>query len=322
MRALVTGGTGFVGHHLIDALLRRGDDVTALVRSPAKAAPLKERGVRLVTGDLDALPAMREAATGAEVVYHVAGVVAARNDAEFLHANRDGTANLLAAAAEVGTPRFVLVSSLAAAGPSARGTPLTGAESPRPVTPYGRSKLAGEVAVRSGPLPFVILRPPIVYGPRDTEVLKLFKMARWGVGAVFGGGEQELSAVYGPDLAGALVAAGTSPTAAGKTYFPAHPEVFTSAALARQIGEAVGRRVVLVKVPELVGRGLLAVIGGVAKLTGAASVLSSEKAPEFFEPAWTVDPSALTADTGWTAQTPLARGLPETATWYAAERWI
>ncbi|HEX5003834.1 MAG TPA: NAD-dependent epimerase/dehydratase family protein [Gemmatimonadales bacterium] len=322
MKALVTGGTGFVGHHLIDALLKRGDDVTALVRSPAKAAPLKDRGVRLVTGDLDAMPAMREAAAGAEVIYHLAGLVAARDDQEFLHANRDGTANLLAAAAAVGSPRFVLVSSLAAAGPSARGVPLTGHEPPRPVTPYGRSKLAGEEVVRASPLPWVILRPPIVYGPRDTEVFKLFRLARWGLGAVFGKGDQQLSAVYGPDLAEALVAAGTSPKTISRTYFPAHPEVFTSASLARQVGTALGRRVVLLPIPELVGRGLLAAIGGMAKLTGAASVLSSEKAPEFFEPAWTVDPSALTADTGWSARTPLALGLAEAATWYRAERWL
>lgn len=322
MRALVTGGTGFVGSHLIESLRRRGDDVTALVRSPAKAAALGRAGVRLVEGDLDALDALRRASEGAEVVYHVAGRVAARDDAEFLRANRDGTANLLAAAAESGRPRFVLVSSLAAGGPAARGGPLTGAEPPRPVTAYGRSKLAGEEVVRAGTLPWVILRPPMVYGPRDTEVLKLFKLARWGVAPVFGKGDQELSAIFGPDLAEALVAAGTGPHSIGKTYLPCHPEVFTSGALARQIGSAVGRDVLVLGVPEPIGRGLLAVIGGAAKLTGTASVLSSEKADEFFEEAWTGNPAALMADTGWRPATDLARGLAETMSWYRAEGWL
>ncbi len=322
MKALVTGGTGFVGSHLIDALLKRGDTVTALVRTPGKAAGLSARGVRLVRGDLDALAALREAAEGAEVVYHVAGRVSARDDAEFLQANRDGTANLLAAAHETGTPRFVLVSSLAAAGPSARGTPLSGAETARPVTAYGRSKLAGEEVVRAGPLPWVILRPPMVYGPRDTEVLRLFRLARWGVAPVFGKGDQELSAIFGPDLAEALIAAGTSPNTVGKTYLPCHPEVFTSGALARQIGTAVGRDVLVLSVPEVIGRGLLAAIGGAAKLTGTASVLSAEKADEFFEPAWTGDPSSLMADTGWRPTTDLAKGLAETSAWYRAEKWI
>ena len=322
MRALVTGGTGFVGSHLIDALLTRGDTVTALVRTPARAAGLAARGVRLVEGDLDALAAMREAAEGSEVIYHVAGRVAARDEAEFLRANRDGTANLLAAAAESGQPRFVLVSSLAAAGPAARGMPLSGGEPPRPVTAYGRSKLAGEAVVRAGSLPWSILRPPMVYGPRDTEVLKLFKMARWGVAPVFGKGDQELSAIFGPDLAAALIAAGTSVNAVGKTYLPCHPDVFTSGAFARQIGTAVGRDVLVLSVPEVIGRGLLAAIGGAAKLTGTASVLSSEKADEFFEAAWTGNPAALMADTGWRADTDLSQGLAETMAWYRAERWL
>lgn len=322
MKALVTGGTGFVGSHLIEALLQRGDTVTALVRTPARATRLAEAGVRLVRGDLDATEALREAAAGVDVVYHVAGRVAARDDAEFLQANRQGTANLLAAAGESGTPRFVFVSSLAAGGPAPRGAPLAGGEPPRPVTAYGRSKLAGEEVVRASALPWVILRPPMVYGPRDTEVLKLFKLARWGVAPVFGRGDQELSAVFGPDLATALIAAGTSPNTAGNTYLPCHPEVFTSRAFAVEVGKAVGRDVLVLGVPEPVGRGLLAVIGGAAKLTGTASVLSSEKADEFFETAWTGDPTALMRDTGWAPTTGLARGLRETMAWYREQGWV
>ena len=184
MKALVTGATGFVGSHLAEALRRRGDEVTALVRSPAKAAALGPLGVRVLPGGLDDPDSLARAAEGQDVVFHVAGLVAARDEAEFLRVNRDGTAGLVAAAARARVGRFVYVSSMAAGGPADRGRPLTGTEPPNPVTAYGRSKLAGETAVKAGSLPWVIMRPPTVYGPRDREVLKVFRMARWGVAPV------------------------------------------------------------------------------------------------------------------------------------------
>ena len=118
MKALVTGATGFVGSHLAEALRRRGDDVTVLARSARKAQALEPLGVRVVSGDLRDTAALARAAEGQDEIYHVAGVVAARNEAEFLAANRDGTANVVAAAAAAGRPRLVLVSSMAAGGPS------------------------------------------------------------------------------------------------------------------------------------------------------------------------------------------------------------
>ncbi|MCU0621490.1 MAG: NAD(P)H-binding protein, partial [Gemmatimonadales bacterium] len=164
MKALVTGATGFVGSHLVDRLLGAGDAVTALVRSPAKAAGLAQRGVTLVPGDLHDRDALARAARGQDVAYHVAALVGAVDEAEFLRANREGTANVVQALeAEAPAARLVLVSSLAAAGPAPRGAPR-GVEAPEaPVTMYGRSKLASEAVVRASGLGWVIARPPAVY---------------------------------------------------------------------------------------------------------------------------------------------------------------
>jgi nucleoside-diphosphate-sugar epimerase len=322
MRALVTGATGFVGGHLVEALRRAGSEVTVLARSASKAESLRELGMRVLMGDLHDPGALASATKGQDVVFHVAGVVAARNEAEFLRANKDGTANLLEASARTGRPRFVLVSSLAAAGPSSRGKPHVGTEPPRPVTAYGRSKLAAEHVVTASALPWTIVRPPTVYGPRDQEVFKVFRIARWGIAPVFGDGSQELSAIHGGDLAEALMAAGTSNSAVGKVYYPCHPEVVTSAGLVRAVAAAMGRRVTIVGVPSPVGRALLALTVTGARLTGQATILTTDKANEFFQPAWTGDPGPLSRDTGWRAAHDLASGLVDTYRWYRSAGWL
>jgi nucleoside-diphosphate-sugar epimerase len=322
MRVLVTGATGFVGSHLVEALQGDGAAVTALARSPEKAAALAARGIRVVPGDLHDIGALENAARNQDVIYHVAGVVAARGEAEFLRANRDGTRNVTAAAERSGRPRLVLVSSLAAGGPAPRGAPLKGPEPPRPVTAYGRSKLAGEQIVRSSSLPWSIVRPPIVYGPRDREVLKLFRIARLGIAPVFGDGSQELSAVHAADLALALIAASSSESTVGGTYNACHPEVFTSGELGRAIGAALGRSVATLRIPARLGRALLLVTEASARVARKATILTTDKANEFFQPAWTGDPGPLTRDSGWRAAYDLQTGLADTYQWYRKAGWL
>ena len=322
MRVMVTGGTGFVGGHLLDALLRAGDTVTALVRSPAKAAGLAERGVRLVPGALDDPASLREAARDQDIVFHCAGAVAARNEAGFFAVNREGTARVLAAATAVSAAHFVLVSSLAAAGPSAPRHRRRGDEPAEPVTAYGRSKLAGEQVLRAGTLPWTILRPPGVYGPRDPEFLRIFKTARLGLVPVFGDGSQALSLVYAPDLAEALVAVGRNQGARGGIFYPCHPEIVSSAALAQAIGHVMGKAVRTVGLPRWVARAALGVSATAARVRGKATLLTPDKANELFAAAWTADPEPLSAATGWRAAHDLASGAEATAAWYRAAGWL
>jgi dihydroflavonol-4-reductase len=322
MKALVTGATGFVGSHLAEALRRGGHEVTALARSSRKAEALISQGVRVVAGDLHDAAALERAAAGQDIIYHVAGVVAARDEAEFLRANRDGTRNILSAAERNGHPRFVLVSSLAAAGPAPRGVPLTGREAPRPVTAYGRSKLAAEELVRGSALRWSVIRPPIVYGPRDREVLKIFRLARLRLAPVFGDGSQELSAVHALDLAEALVAVGQSATTVGGIYPACHPEVFTSAELGHAVARAMGRSVTTIRIPATFARALLSVTEAGARLARQVTILTADKANEFFQPAWTGDPEPLTRDTGWRATYDLEKGLANTYHWYRQAGWL
>jgi nucleoside-diphosphate-sugar epimerase len=322
MRALVTGATGFVGGHLAEALLRSGAEVTALARSADKAAGLSAQGIRIIPGHLHDQAALDQAARDQEIIYHVAGAVAAHNEAEFLRANRDGTKNIVAAAEAGGRPRFVLVSSLAAGGPSPRGLALDGSEAPRPVTAYGRSKLEAEQVVRASRLSWSIVRPPIVYGPRDREVLKVFRIARLGIAPVFGDGAQELSAVHAVDLAAALRAVGEATGTVGRTYNACHPEVFTSSQFTRAIGAAMGRSVSTLRIPQVVGRALLTLTETSARLAGQTTILTTDKAKEFFQPGWTGDPTPLIRDCGWNPVYDLRKGLADTYQWYRKAGWL
>lgn len=324
MHILLTGATGFVGGHIADRLVARGDRVTALVRSPARAQRLADAGVVLIQGDLDDHAAMRLAARGQDAVCHVAALTGAVDEAEFLHANRDGTAHLLAAVtAAAPAARFLYVSSMAAGGPAERGLPRTAEGPDRPVTMYGRSKLAGEAVTRASPLSWVILRPPMVYGPRDRDnLLTLFKAARIGIVPVFGDGTMELSAVHVADLADGIVRALDAPGAPGRAWYVNHPEVVTSRALVTTIGAVQGRRVRIAPLPEFAARAALGAIGAGAALLRRKTILRYDKANEFYQEAWTADPSAFIAATGWTPAFDLAGGLADTYRWYREAGWL
>ena len=324
MKALVTGGTGFVGSHLIDRLLASGHEVTALIRSPTKAAGLEARGVRLVRGDLHDEAAIREAVRGQDVVFHVAALVAAKDEAEFFRANREGTANVVRAMEQLAPyARLVYVSSLAAAGPAALGIPRTAEHPESPVTMYGRSKNAAERVVRQSHLPWVIARPPAVYGPRDRDnFLQVFKLVKSGFAPVFGDGSQELSMVYASDLARSLELISTTPGIESRAYFTNHPEVVTTADLVRRIGALMGREVRIIPIPRPAAKAMLGAAGQLASLLGNRTILRADKAHDFFSPGWTGDPTQLMAETGWQPEHDLDRGLAATKNWYQESGWL
>lgn len=325
MKAFVTGGTGFVGSHLVEVLLAGGHQVTCLVRDPDKARALfAARVPGLVHGSLEDERALRGALQGAEVVFHVAGLVAARSRGEFFAVNEGATQRLLGLLPPSVT-RFVHVSSLAAAGPAPRGSQLRGGERENPVTHYGASKLAGELAVRAAAVPWTVLRPPSVYGPRDREFLRVFRMARRGVVPVVGDGAQELSFVYVEDLARALVAAARAREAVGGIYYPAHPDVVRARAFVAAVGRVVrpgGAAARVIAIPAPVARAALWASGTAAGLLGKTTLLTADKANEFLADGWTCSAERLTRDTGWTATFPLSVGLAKTATWYRERGWL
>jgi nucleoside-diphosphate-sugar epimerase len=166
------------------------------------------------------------------------------------------------------------------------------------------------------------VRPPAVYGPNDREFLKMFALIRRGVAPVFGSGAQQLSLVCAPDLADAVVRAGTAEAAAGRTYHAAHAEVVTTRELALAIGAALGVRPFVIPVPGAVATPIVSAIGALAAARGKASVLNRDKMAEFLAPAWLLDVEAAARDLGWRAALGIGEGTRLTAEWYRREGWL
>ena len=321
MRALVTGGHGFIGSHLCAALAARGHPVRILARPGSDLSALADLPVEVVRGDLLDPGSLREAVAGMDWVFHLAGALKGFAEADLLRANRDGTANLVAACPH-NLGRFILVSSLAAAGPSPGG-PAPRPEGPEaPLTWYGRSKLEGERVVRESGLAAVILRPPVVFGPRDRDVLTYFRIARRGLLPVPAGPERHYSVIYAPDLAQGLLRAAETPLPAGATLPLVHPAPVSWLELGRHISAALGvrGRVLRLPGPAIRAAGLLA--EWFARIQGRPAIFSPQKVLEMLAPAWVASPEPASRLLGWTAPTPLDQALWQTVRWYRDHGWL
>lgn len=324
MLALVTGGHGFVGSHVCAQLLAEGHRVRVLARPSSDLANLAGLDVHVVRADVTEPAGLPTAVAGCDVVFHVAGALKGLREADLFRTNADGTRNVAAACAAAAPrpPRFVYVSSLAAAGPSPGAEPRTEEMTPRPLTWYGRSKLAGEEAVRStAGLVWTIVRPSIVFGPRDRDVLDYFRIAQRGWLPVVGFADRYYSLIYASDLADALVRAASAPASAFETYFVAGPEIVSWVELGRLIAAALGTRGRVVRIPDLA-----AVAAGwgadlLARARRRAQIFSSQKVIEMLAPAWVCSADKASRDFGWRT-TPLPDALAATASWYRTHGWL
>jgi nucleoside-diphosphate-sugar epimerase len=319
----LTGSTGFVGSHAGEAFVDAGFEVRALARSKARAKRLERLGVDVVYGSLTDAAALAAGCRDAAVVVHLAALTHARREAQYERVNIDGTRAVLLAAHDAVPPprRFVYLSSLAAAGPCANGVQRDPV--PRPVTVYGRTKLAGEqlCLAASDWIEPVVLRAPAVYGPRDTDVYQFFRIARRGVIPVPNGPARPLQMVHVTDLAAALVRAVTAPQAAG-VYHIAEARAYTWEEVGRLVGEAVGRRVRVVRVPAALISGLARASEIAAAALGRSVIFNRDKARELLAPGWLCDTEAARVNLGFEARIPLADGLRATAQWYRQQGWL
>lgn len=327
MKALVTGGSGFVGSTLCDELQKRGIETKVLVRK--NLGNLAKGKFTPVVGDLRNPDSLERAVQGVDTIFHVAGVVAAKSREDFFSANADGTANLIEAAKKYGkeVKRFVCVSSLAAAGPSIPAKPRFEGEENRPVSLYGESKLAGEAEALKGAGNFevVIVRPPAVYGPRDKGVFTFFQMIQKGILPILGTEKPDphrYSFIHVDDLVQGIALAGTEKVKSGEIFYLAGDGEYSWEAAMRLIAEGLGKKTFDLRLPIPVLTGAAAICTGITKISGNVLPFSLDKIKEIKAPAWTCSNEKAKKNLNFMPYWDLPRGLAQTGKWYRENGWL
>jgi nucleoside-diphosphate-sugar epimerase len=320
--ALVTGATGFIGGHIAEALLAAGWKVRCASRPTSDRRWIEQLPVELVTLDLSAGQELGPVLHGVRAVVHVAGITNAIRESRYMEVNAAGTEAIARAAVEATVSRFVLVSSLAARGPDSQ---LTAGD--RPVSAYGRSKLAAErrlaavVRESEGGLSAVVLRPAGVYGPRDREFLRIFKLARFGwLPLPTGAGPLQLAHVA--DVAAATVCA-VETAGAGFGPFPvAGAEVTAWPEVAVALAAAIQRRVRVLSLPA----GLFHVAGALweaaSRVRGKLPELDRRRATDLASHTWTCELDTTLRELGWRPEIRLVEGFGRTVDWYVEHGWL
>ena len=273
----------------------------------------------IVRGSYLDVDLLREAIRDSEYIFHIAGVTKAKKQKQYHQGNVLATKNLLeAATTNTHLKKFCFVSSLTAVGPSDDGALLDEETECHPITAYGVSKLEAETVCQlySNRIPIVILRPPAVYGPRDRDLLDIFRWAKHGFKPIFGSIEKQLSVAYGPELARALVDATLSERTVGQTYFVADPNPYHLTQVLDLVSSRFGKKGIQVRFPAP----LLYTMGAIAELgslfSSKAAVLNIEKARDLLQKAWVCSPRKLEEHTGFRMQVSIEEGVNRTIDWY------
>jgi nucleoside-diphosphate-sugar epimerase len=325
-RVLVTGGTGFVGSHVVELLLEQGYAVTCLVRDTNHLSWLQGRNITVVRGDCTDADSLKEATRGVSTVIHLAGLTKAKHASEYYRVNHLGTRNVLTTCAETnpGIRKFVFISSLAAVGPSPDGRLLTESDEPRPVSDYGKSKLLAEQeALRyRDRFPVVILRPSAVYGPRDRDMFELFRWASQGMTLSMAGGERFINPCFVSDLAGAVLKAATTATPSGSIYFIAESRSYSWTEFRRTLLATGGVSAIDIKIPVSVAYGIGLISELIALFGPRAAVTSRQKIREASQRSWLCSTAEAETELGFSHAFSLEQGLRITWQWYRHNHWL
>jgi nucleoside-diphosphate-sugar epimerase len=319
MKALVTGATGLIGSHLTAALVKQGFEVSCLARKSSSLDYLDGLNVKIIYGDCtdpDSLSGIEEV----DYVFHAAGLTKAIDLGELYRVNEKGVENLIRAVRKTspGLKRFVYLSSLAAAGPSLDGKPLKEDAEPAPVSEYGKSKLGGEnhVLAQGSSFPYTIIRPPAVYGPRDKDLLLVFKMVNMGLALSWG--KAWYSFVYVEDLVNGIILSALKDEGAGEIFYISDGAIYSSDDIIDSVAEVLGRSPLKLPAPRF----LLPLLGAIGERLKGCSIMNADKVREIRQTYWICDTGKAVGMLGFFPKIMIKEGAKWTAEWYKIHKWL
>jgi UDP-glucose 4-epimerase len=325
-RVLITGASGFVGFHLIEAALQKGLEVYAAVRPSSQVEHLKHLPIHYTTLDFSNRNALEANLHENKYNYiiHAAGAIKAADYAEYVKVNAEYTRNLAEAAqqAAIGLKKFVFISSLASMGPSGTGKPITEQDQANPLTSYGKSKLVAETYLSElKDLPLISLRPTAVYGPRERDIFIMINVINKGLEPYIGRIPQKLSFIYVKDLASVSIQALNS-TVNNKSYIVADGLSYDRYQLGEVVKKILNKNTIKLHLPLVVAKAIAVMQEGAGSISGKSPILSREKLAELIALDWSCNIEPLRNDLGFEPKYTLETGMAETLQWYKENKWL
>jgi len=332
MRILVSGASGFIGSGLVTTLAAQGHEVCALMRQNSSSEFLKGVQFTRITGDLRDQDSLTRACEGVDAVIHLAGLTSAKDREEYFKFNAEGTKNLaLAASLSKSVKKFVYVSSLAAAGPSIGLAPKIETDADHPVSFYGESKLRGELYLDEfkGKLPYLIVRPPMVYGPRDRSILIFFKAIQKNWLPIMPSksttGHKYYSSIHVDDLVQALTLSLNAPEASyqnGERFFVSDGHIYTYERIMGIISTELGVKPIRIKVPIGLVSAIFRTGTFLGKIVGKDLPFTEDKLQQLLPDYWICSSQKAFDQFKFKPKYTMDTGIPQTAAWYKVHGWL
>jgi nucleoside-diphosphate-sugar epimerase len=323
LKSLVTGATGFIGSHLVEALLQKGVQVRCLVRKGGDLKWLKGLPIEIILGDCSDKTSLEKAVKGVDQVFHLAGITKAVKEKTFFEINALGTENLILACCRHNPhiQKFLYLSSQAAAGPCQNGNKKRESDPCEPVSPYGQSKRLGEelALAHSQEIPLVILRPPGVYGPRDKDFYSLFKWISRRINPCFSG---QVSLCYVQDIVQAILLATESQTTSGEIFFVSDGTDYPMEEIGEVLAQTMGVTPLSIPIPKWFIFGVASFSEYLSFISRRPPLISRGMAEQMIQEDWTCDITKAKTLLGFQPRFQLLQGARLTFHWYKKQKWL